>query len=182
MVWPLALALGVQGDQVSGEQQIMNENVCLCNDCAELEVWASRQHDVKYNVCFAKELLTPNEKECKNYKKLEKTAASSSRLCQSCVRLETWHSKLYERKAKEDSIFETKSMEVCTAHNILSPNMINCNEYIMIGSQSKNTLCRSCTNLTVWQSQNKTIQAEICKIRHKILPIRYSCEYHKTRG
>jgi hypothetical protein len=178
------------------------ENTCLCNDCAELEVWESKQHDVKYNVCFIRKLLDAAEKECKNYKEIQKKLSKEERkklsdeerkkleekkkkssLCQSCIRLEKWHSKLYERIAKEKSFFETKDMELCTAHHILSPSMTDhCSEYIMTGFQSRNVLCRSCTNLTVWQSKSKTIQAEVCKIRHRILPLKYSCEFYKLKG
>jgi hypothetical protein len=97
--------------------------------------------------------------------------------------LEKWHSKLYERIVKKQSVFETKDIELCTAHHILFPSMTDrCGEYIMVGSQSHNILCRSCTNLTVWQSKNKTIQAEVCKIRHRILPLKYSCDYYNQRG
>jgi hypothetical protein len=163
------------------ENEELFEPDCLCNCCAELEVWESKQHSVKYNVCFIRELLNPDEKKCGHYRKKEKTA-NADFLCMTCIRLERWYSKLYERKIKNESIFETKNIELCTAHHILEPHEINCNEYIRVGCQNNNTLCRSCTNLTVWKSKYKTSQAEICKIGHKILPLKYSCEYYKSTG
>jgi hypothetical protein len=178
---------------MNDEEKSLFKNTCLCNDCSELEVWESRQHDVKYNVCFIKKLLDPTEKDCKNYKTIEKKLSEEEEklkemrnkksICQSCIRLERWHSKLYERIIKKESFYESKNIELCTAHHILSPSMTgHCSEYIMIGSQSSNVLCRSCTNLTVWQSKNKTIQAEVCKTTHRVLPLKYSCEFYKSKG
>jgi hypothetical protein len=161
----------------------------LCHKCTNLEIWHSKSHDSKVEICPLHETINPSETSCNKYEEVPEKKSKS--LCSTCTRLEVWNSKLYTRKSKVKDDITGKMKEViaiksdqkavCTARCLISPNEDVCFEYRRI-DKPFDYLCRSCTGLKVWYSKLLEIQMEVCPLRHRLMPLITQCLDYKPKS
>jgi hypothetical protein len=162
----------------------------LCHKCINLEIWHSKSHDSKVEVCPLHHLINPSETSCEKYEDIPEEPIDG--LCSTCTRLEVWNSKLYKRKVKSKDTMTDKMKEVlliksdqksiCAVRRLINPNENVCAEYERIGTQSLNYLCRTCTELKIWYSKLLEIQMEVCPLRHRIMPLITQCLDYKYKS
>ena len=104
-------------DSVGEEEPKEDEEiVTLCANCANLEIWQSKPHNVRQEACSVRNLLVPRETECSSYRLLGEK--STGYLCRSCKHLETWTSPGKEIVS-----------EVCSLRHIILPSKQVCEQY-----------------------------------------------------
>lgn len=161
----------------------------LCHRCTNLEIWHSKLHNTKVEICPLHHLINPSEISCSKYKEVPEEKIDG--LCSTCTKLEVWYSKLFKRKVvskdkmtseiKEEFQIKSEHQEVCAVRCLINPNEKVCAEYEGIGTQSLNYLCSTCAELEVWYSKLLEIQMQVCGLKNRIMPIQKKClDYEKT--